>query len=107
MSVHSNIEQQLLTGLRPHRMQLINESHQHNVPEGSESHFNLVIVSDAFVGKSLVQRHRAVYATLGDTMRQQVHALTMKTLTLEEWEQAGGEVTNPAPPCLGGGKKRG
>jgi BolA protein len=98
------LEQKLLDGLQPQRMSLVNESGNHSVPKGSETHWNLIIVSEVFDGKSLMQRHRAVYGALGDTM-QKIHALTMKTLTPAEWEAAGGEVTNPAPPCMGGSKK--
>lgn len=53
--------------------------------EGDGAHFQAVIVSAAFVGKSRVQRHQVVYAALGDRMREEIHALSMKTLTPEEW----------------------
>jgi BolA protein len=43
-----------------------------------------------------------VYAALADELQGGIHALTMKTLSQKEWEAAGGEATNPAPPCLGG-----
>jgi acid stress-induced BolA-like protein IbaG/YrbA len=44
-----------------------------------------LIVSAAFGGRSRVQRHQLVYAALGDRMREEIHALSMKTLTPEEW----------------------
>lgn len=53
--------------------------------EGDGQHFNAVIVSDAFAGKRLIQRHQIVYAVLGDRMREEIHALSMKTLTPEEF----------------------
>lgn len=53
--------------------------------EGDGQHFTAVIVSDAFVGKRLIQRHQIVYAALGDRMREEIHALSMKTLTPEEF----------------------
>ena len=53
---------------------------------GDGQHFEAVVVSDAFVGKSRVQRHQLVYQTLGDRMRAEIHALSMKTFTLQEWE---------------------
>ncbi|MFZ6749104.1 BolA family protein [Undibacterium sp. Ren11W] len=53
--------------------------------EGDGQHFNAVIVSPAFVGKRLIQRHQIVYAALGDRMREEIHALSMKTLTPEEF----------------------
>ena len=52
---------------------------------GDGRHFDAVIVSDAFEGKRPVQRHQIVYAVLGDRMREEVHALSMKTLTPGEW----------------------
>ncbi len=55
--------------------------------DGDGQHFNAVIVSAAFVGKRLIQRHQLVYAALGDRMREEIHALSMKTLTPEEFAQ--------------------
>jgi acid stress-induced BolA-like protein IbaG/YrbA len=57
--------------------------------EGDGQHFNAVIVSDAFSGKRLVQRHQLVYAALGDRMKAEIHALSMKTLTPEEFKNNG------------------
>lgn len=51
------------------------------------THFEAVIVSPAFEGKSMIQQHQLVYATLGDRMRAEVHALSMKTLTPEKWAE--------------------
>jgi acid stress-induced BolA-like protein IbaG/YrbA len=50
------------------------------------THFEAVIVSEAFAGKSRVQRHQLVYQTLGDRMRAEIHALSMKTYTPQEWQ---------------------
>ena len=52
---------------------------------GDGRHFEAMIVSAAFAGKRPVQRHQLVYAALGDRMREQIHALSMRTLTPEEW----------------------
>lgn len=52
--------------------------------EGDGRHFQALIVSDVFAGKRLIQRHQLVYAALGDRMREEIHALSMKTLTPEE-----------------------
>ena len=51
------------------------------------THFESVIVSSAFVGKSMVQQHQLVYAALGDRMRSEIHALSMKTYTPEQWHK--------------------
>ena len=53
---------------------------------GDGAHFEAVVVSDAFAGKSRVQRHQLVYQTLGDRMREEIHALSMKTYTPQEWQ---------------------
>ena len=54
--------------------------------EGDGQHFQAVIVSPAFAGKRLIARHQIVYAALGDRMREEIHALSMKTLTPEEFQ---------------------
>ena len=53
---------------------------------GDGQHFEAVIVSKAFEGRNRVQRHQLVYAALGDRMRQEIHALSMRTLTPSEWD---------------------
>ena len=55
--------------------------------EGDGQHFDAQIVSRTFEGKSRIERHRLVYAALGDRMRHRVHALSMKTLTPEEYRR--------------------
>jgi acid stress-induced BolA-like protein IbaG/YrbA len=57
---------------------------------GDGQHFEALIVCPVFRGKSRVQRHQLVYAVLGDRMREEIHALSMKTLTPEEFEAQGG-----------------
>lgn len=54
--------------------------------DGDGQHFQATIVSAAFSGKRLIQRHQMVYAILGDRMREEIHALSMKTLTPEEFQ---------------------
>ena len=49
-------------------------------------HLEATIVSDHFVNKSLIDRHKIVYAALGNLMKHEIHAFSMKTLTVEEWE---------------------
>jgi acid stress-induced BolA-like protein IbaG/YrbA len=52
---------------------------------GDGQHFQALIVSGEFAGKNRVQRHQLVYAALGERMREEIHALSMRTLTPEEW----------------------
>jgi len=49
------------------------------------THFEATIVSPEFIDKTMVQQHQLVYAALGDRMRAEIHALSMKTLTPEAW----------------------
>jgi acid stress-induced BolA-like protein IbaG/YrbA len=58
---------------------------EHLEVEGDGRHFFATIVCNAFEGRSRVARHQQVYAVLGDRMREQIHALSMKTLTPAEW----------------------
>ncbi len=58
----------------------------HLAIDGDGAHFQAVIVSAAFEGKSRVQRHQVVYGALGDRMREEIHALSMQTLTPAEWQ---------------------
>jgi acid stress-induced BolA-like protein IbaG/YrbA len=52
---------------------------------GDGQHFEAVIVSPEFRGKTRVQQHQAVYRALGDRMREEIHALSMRTMTPEDW----------------------
>ncbi|MDO6462420.1 BolA/IbaG family iron-sulfur metabolism protein [Granulosicoccaceae sp. 1_MG-2023] len=101
--VQESIEKKLHAALAPAFLSVENESHNHNVPAGSESHFKVVIVSDQFEGKQLLARHRLVNAALKEELQGTIHALALHTLTPSEWAARGGE-TNASPPCLGGGK---
>lgn len=51
------------------------------------THFEATIVSQAFVGKSMIAQHQMVYASLGDRMKAEIHALSMKTYTPEKWAE--------------------
>lgn len=61
---------------------------EHLAVEGDGQHFYATIVSEAFAGKRPIQRHQLVYAALGDRMKAEIHALSMKTLTPAEWQGA-------------------
>jgi acid stress-induced BolA-like protein IbaG/YrbA len=55
---------------------------------GDGQHFQALIVSEQFAGRSRIQRHQLVYAALGERMREEIHALSMQTLTPDEWQKA-------------------
>jgi BolA family transcriptional regulator, general stress-responsive regulator len=103
MSIQSGIEDKLSLSLSPQHLQVINESHMHSVPENSETHFKVVLVSSSFEGKRSVARHQMVYKTLADELAGPVHALALHTYTADEWQQSHGDV--PASPnCMGASK---
>ena len=56
---------------------------------GDGQHFQALVVSARFEGRSRVQRHQLVYGALGERMREEIHALSMRTLTPEEWRTGG------------------
>lgn len=102
MSLESTITQKLEDALHPQHLEVINESHMHNVPPGSESHFKVTIVTDEFEGKMLVARHRMINTLLANELQGQIHALALHTLTPTEWAEKG--ESPQSPPCMGGGK---
>jgi acid stress-induced BolA-like protein IbaG/YrbA len=57
---------------------------------GDGQHFDAIVVSDIFIEQSKINRHRIIYNTLGDRMKHQIHALSMKLYTKNEWEQLNG-----------------
>jgi acid stress-induced BolA-like protein IbaG/YrbA len=81
MVTNESIEQSIAGGL----------ACEHVSVTGDGAHFEAVIVAAAFAGQSRVKRHQLVYAALGDRMREEIHALSMTTLTPEEW--AAGKAT--------------
>lgn len=51
------------------------------------THFEAIVVSPEFAGKSMVQQHQLVYAALGDRMRSEIHALSMRTFAPDAWQK--------------------
>lgn len=97
------IEQKLLTAFDPVHLEVIDESHQHSVPEGAQTHFRVVLVSPAFIGLKRVQRHRRVYQVLAEELEGLIKALSVLAFEPSEWE--GKEHRLPvSPPCLGGSR---
>ena len=106
MKVQELIEAKVRGELTPIHLEVINESHKHDVPAGSESHFRLVIVTDRFRGKAAVERHRTVHRILDRELDGEIHALALTAMTPEEWTARGGKVPS-SPPCLGGDQTAG
>ncbi|MFO0573122.1 MAG: BolA family protein [Polyangia bacterium] len=104
MRIKSAIESKLRAALSPLHLEVVNESHLHSVPPGSESHFKVIVVSEQFKGRSLLEQQRLVNEVLRDELRGGVHALAMKTLTPEKWQAAGQAASLETPLCHGGSK---
>lgn len=103
MSMHDTIEDKLSRGLKPTHLEVVNESHTHNVPPGSESHFKVVVVTDKFNDQRLINRHRMVNALLAEELAGGIHALALHTMTPKEWFERAGS-SPQSPNCLGGSK---
>ena len=101
MSVAERIERKLAEALEPDHLEVVNESGNHNVPPGSESHFKVVLVAQAFAGERLLNRHRRVNAVLAEELARDIHALAIHTYTRDEWRRRFGNAPL-SPPCLGG-----
>ncbi len=84
-----HIEATLRQAFEPIHLVIEDDSHRHRGHAGAASgggHFNVTIVSAAFRGQNPVARQRAVYQAMGDAMKTEVHALSLKTLTPEEFQ---------------------
>ncbi len=82
------IREKLTASLSPESLEVIDRSHEHAGHEGAKSgggHFDVIIVSQAFNEMSTVQRHRAIYEALGDAMKSEIHALSIRAYTPEEF----------------------
>ena len=103
MTIQTEIEQKIQQAMQPDYLEVVNVSHMHNVPAGSESHFKVTVVSEQFKGKMLIARHRQINGILVEELNGKIHALALHTLTPEEHFAKGGKVAD-SPLCAGGGK---
>jgi BolA protein len=103
MSIAAVIEEKLISAFSPLHLDVINESNNHNVPPGSESHFKVIIVSNSFDSERLIKRHRAVNSVLSEELAGKIHALALHTYTEKEWNDKYAGNTPLSPKCLGGG----
>lgn len=100
MSVQSTIENKLQQAFHIQHLDVANESHMHSVPENSETHFKVVLVSESFIGKRQVARHQLIYAALAQELAGPIHALALHTYAPDEW-QGNAPLS---PKCMGGSK---
>ena len=97
MKIQKALESKLRGALSPLVLKVINQSPQHNTPEGHESHFRVLIVSDRFQGLSSLKRHQMVHNIVKQEL-QIIHAFSQSAFTAEEWTARGGEIP-ASPPC--------
>jgi len=104
MKIQTVIEEKINTSLTPTFLEVLNESSNHNVAPGSESHFKVTVVSNEFDGKMLIARHRIINKLLADELAGAIHALSIHSFTPSEWSDKN-EQSRQSPPCLGGAKR--
>lgn len=104
MKIQNVIEEKINSSLSPSYLEVLNESNNHNVPPGSESHFKVTVVSDVFDGKMLIARHRVINRLLADELAGGIHALSIHSFTPTEWLERN-QQSRQSPPCLGGSKQ--
>lgn len=102
-SIQQKIEQKLFNSIKSEYLVVVNESSMHNVPDGSESHFKVTIVSPEFEGKMLIAQHRMINLILKDELENSIHALALHTYTPNQWKEKEG-ISPASPQCLGGNK---
>ena len=105
--VQHSIETKLAEKFTPSHLQVINESHRHNVPLNSETHFQVILVSEQFgTVPSPVARHRLVHSVLDEELKGPVHALSLVLKTPAQWQalldKKGDDAVEPTPNCRGG-----
>ena len=101
---HAMLTKRIHEALSPLHLELEDESYKHSAGPDAGTHWKCVVVSEAFEGKGRVQRHRAIFAALGDAMDTGVHAFSPRPMTPAEFAAKGGVVSHQTPGCLGGGK---
>lgn len=99
MTRYERIENLLQSELHPQYMELENESHQHSVPDKSETHFRLVLVSNQFIGLSRLDRQRHINQILQQELQSGLHALSQRLYTSEEWDQVKDHFQMQSPLC--------
>ena len=101
--IETKINDLLRTALNPaSHIEVINESHKH--ASGYDSHFKLILISEVFEGKSLIQRHRLVNALFKEELSSgRIHALSISAKTPSQFQLD--QSVPLSPSCLGGSKK--
>ncbi|MGS0536555.1 BolA family protein [Pseudoalteromonas sp. SaAl2] len=101
MSMQQQIQSKIADAIACKHLNVVNESHMHS--RGEDSHFKVIVVSEEFSGKRLLQRHRQINEVLKDELANHIHALAIHTFTPDEFCEQEGNVAD-SPTCLGGSK---
>ena len=105
MTRFNRIQTLVQENLNPLHLEIENESSQHSVPPGSETHFKILVISDIFIGFSRVDRQRKIHGLLDQEFKTGLHALTIRALTPDEWKKQGGtDFVSPACHSVTGAK---
>ena len=99
MTIQKKIEEKLQAEFSPETLQVINESVNHSVPKGSETHFRVEMVSAQFISLSRVERFQLVHQVLSQELEQAVHALSLKLFTPEEFTKRQQSFGASSPEC--------
>jgi len=94
VSVESQITFILKENLNIKNLEVINESNMHNVPNDSETHFKIILVSDDFLDMSLINRHKKIYLIL-DQLMKKIHALSIHAFTYNEYQNNNRSLESP------------
>ena len=103
MSKQQELEQRLCQEFEPHFIAVENESYMHSSGCGADSHFKIVLVSDAFEGISKVARHQKIYQLFSQDLKNGIHALALHLYTKQEWDKLGRQFPK-SPNCAGIGQ---
>ncbi|HHF0525874.1 TPA: BolA family protein [Legionella anisa] len=104
MSRKTRIEELINQELDPAFLNVEDESSNHHVPEGAQTHFKITLVSSRFIGLSRIARHRLLNQLLKEEFELGLHALSMHLFTPDEWENRSKTVLQ-SPVCKGGFNK--
>lgn len=100
------IEKQLNQELSPHYLSVEDESKNHHVPEGAQTHFKIVAVSTRFNNMTRINRHRMINSLLAEEFHNGLHALSMHLYTESEWEIKEDASVLKSPACKDGYKNK-
>ena len=103
MNNRATIEDKLTNALQPVHLEVLDESHMHSVPPGSESHFKITLVTEQFTDLPLIKQHRRINEILKEELAGKIHALALHTYSPTQWSERNAPAPE-SPLCHGGSK---